>query len=66
MDLGSAMLSAEMALELLPDERRELVLLTEAPFVEGAVAAAAKRAGVSARDFELAHRIDAIARSVLH
>ena len=40
MDLGSAVLSAEMALELLPEERRGRVLLTAAPFVEGAVAAA--------------------------
>ena len=41
MDLGSAVLSAEMALDLLPQERRERVLLSEAPLVEGAVAAAA-------------------------
>ncbi len=40
MDLGSAVLSAEMAVELLADDRRARVLLTEAPFVEGAVAAA--------------------------
>lgn len=40
MDLGSAVLSAEMALDLLPEERRGRILLTEAPFVEGAVAAA--------------------------
>jgi multiphosphoryl transfer protein len=40
MDLGSAVLSAEMALDLLPPERRERVLLCEAPLVEGAVAAA--------------------------
>lgn len=40
MDLGSAVLSAEMALELLPEGRRDRVLLTEAPFIEGAVAAA--------------------------
>src|SRR6266540_3365742 len=40
MDLGSAVLSAEMALDLLPAERRERVLLCEAPLVEGAVAAA--------------------------
>ncbi len=40
MDLGSAVLSAEMALDLLPDERRANVLLCEAPIVEGAVAAA--------------------------
>jgi multiphosphoryl transfer protein len=40
MDLGSAVLSAEMALDLLPDGHRDRVLLTAAPFVEGAVAAA--------------------------
>jgi phosphocarrier protein FPr len=40
MDLGSAVLSAEMALDMLPPDRRERVLLCEAPFVEGAVAAA--------------------------
>ncbi|HMK92980.1 MAG TPA: dihydroxyacetone kinase phosphoryl donor subunit DhaM, partial [Thermoleophilia bacterium] len=40
MDLGSAVLSAELALDLLPDERRGRVRLTEAPLVEGTVAAA--------------------------
>ena len=40
MDLGSAVLSAELALDLLPDERRDGVLLCAAPLVEGAVAAA--------------------------
>jgi phosphoenolpyruvate-protein phosphotransferase/dihydroxyacetone kinase phosphotransfer subunit len=40
MDLGSAVLSAEMALDLMPQERRSNVLLCEAPIVEGAVAAA--------------------------
>jgi phosphoenolpyruvate-protein phosphotransferase/dihydroxyacetone kinase phosphotransfer subunit len=40
MDLGSAVLSAEMAIDLLGDERRERILLCEAPLVEGAVAAA--------------------------
>ena len=40
MDLGSAVLSAEMALEMVPDDRRAHVLLCEAPIVEGAVAAA--------------------------
>jgi phosphocarrier protein FPr len=40
MDLGSAILSAEMALDLLPPEQRGRVLLCEAPMVEGAVAAA--------------------------
>ncbi|HUL86260.1 MAG TPA: phosphoenolpyruvate--protein phosphotransferase [Actinomycetota bacterium] len=40
MDLGSAVLSAEMAIEFLDEDRRPSVLLTDAPFVEGAVAAA--------------------------
>jgi phosphoenolpyruvate-protein phosphotransferase/dihydroxyacetone kinase phosphotransfer subunit len=40
MDLGSAVLSAEMAVEMLPDERRAKVLLSDAPLIEGVVAAA--------------------------
>jgi phosphocarrier protein FPr len=40
MDLGSAVLSAEMAVDMLPEDKRERVLLCEAPFIEGAVAAA--------------------------
>jgi len=39
MDLGSAVLSAEMALDLMPEGARAGVLLCEAPLVEGAVAA---------------------------
>lgn len=47
MDLGSAVLSAEMAVEMMdPGEGR--ILLCEAPLIEGAVAAAsAARAGMS-------------------
>ncbi len=40
MDLGSALLSAEMALEFLEPEQRENVYLSAAPLVEGVVAAA--------------------------
>ena len=40
MDLGSALLSAELAVDLLGEKRRGKVLLTAAPLVEGAVAAA--------------------------
>ena len=48
MDLGSAVLSAEMALELVSPERRPSVLLSAAPLVEGAVAAAvAARVGLA-------------------
>ncbi len=42
MDLGSAILSAEMAVEMLPEDKRKRVILCEAPIVEGAVAAAAQ------------------------
>ena len=40
MELGSAVLSAEMALEFLDPDRREKVRLSGAPFVEGAISAA--------------------------
>jgi dihydroxyacetone kinase phosphotransfer subunit len=40
MDLGSATMVAQMALEALPEERRARVLLSDAPLVEGAVVAA--------------------------
>ncbi len=40
LDLGSAILSTEMALEMLDDEQQKRVSLSFAPLVEGAVAAA--------------------------
>ena len=40
MDLGSAVMSAEMAVEMLEEDQRTKVLLSEAPLIEGAVAAA--------------------------
>lgn len=40
MDLGSAVIGAEMALEFLPEEQRAKVRLCEAPMIEGAIAAA--------------------------
>ncbi|MCT7952427.1 phosphoenolpyruvate--protein phosphotransferase [Ancylothrix sp. C2] len=39
MDLGSALMSAEMALEFLSEEKRSNVRLCEAPLVEGTMAA---------------------------
>ena len=39
-DMGSALLSAEMALELLDEQQRATVMLTYAPLVEGTIAAA--------------------------
>lgn len=40
MDLGSAIMSAEMALEMLPEQQRQNCLLSNAPLVEGAIVAA--------------------------
>jgi multiphosphoryl transfer protein len=40
MDLGSAILSSEMALEMLPEKKRSKIFLCEAPIVEGGIAAA--------------------------
>jgi len=40
MDMGSSLLSAEMALDFLPEEKRNNVRLCEAPLVEGTIAAA--------------------------
>lgn len=45
MDMGSAVLSAEMALDFLPKEIRQRTLLCPAPLVEGAFIAAVQ-AGV--------------------
>ena len=51
MDLGSAVMSAEMAAEMVAMEDADLrVVLSEAPLVEGAVAAAARARGGSPLD----------------
>src|SRR3954449_9138769 len=44
MDLGSAVLSAELALDLLDDAARERALVCPAPLVEGLVGAAVSAA----------------------
>ncbi len=44
MDLGSAIMSAEMALEFLPEEQRKKIRLCPAPLVEGAIAAVVEAA----------------------
>ena len=46
-DLGGAETNSEMAIELLPDDRRNLVVLCNAPIVEGAVVAATEASGGS-------------------
>ncbi|MFC7272690.1 phosphoenolpyruvate--protein phosphotransferase [Paractinoplanes rhizophilus] len=50
MDLGSAVLSAEMALEMVDDAVRERAVLCPAPLVEGLVAAVVSAAGGAGRD----------------
>ncbi len=50
MDLGSALMSAEMALEFLPEAQRQKVYLCEAPLVEGAIAAVV--AAAAGRDIQ--------------
>lgn len=40
VDLGSAVLSAETAIEMLPDDMQRACLISNAPLVEGAVIAA--------------------------
>ncbi|WP_392536130.1 phosphoenolpyruvate--protein phosphotransferase [Nostoc sp. C117] len=60
MDLGSALLSAEMALEFLSVEQRQKVYLCEAPLVEGAIAAVV--AAAAGRNI---HQVMAEARGAL-
>ena len=51
MDLGSAVLSAQTALELLDSPGKNRILLCPAPLVEGAIAAAvSSQAGNSLAD----------------
>jgi dihydroxyacetone kinase phosphotransfer subunit len=47
VDLGGAETNSEMAIDMLPEERRVKVLICNAPVVEGAVVAATEAAGGS-------------------
>ncbi|MBE8968631.1 phosphoenolpyruvate--protein phosphotransferase [Nostocales cyanobacterium LEGE 12452] len=60
MDLGSALLSAEMAIEFLSEAQQKKVYLCEAPLVEGAIAAVV--AAAAGRDI---HQVMAEARGAL-
>ena len=66
MDLGSAVLSAELALELLDDEARERVLLCAAPLVEGLVGAVVSAAGGAPRDQVAVEALDGLAGKQAH
>jgi PTS hybrid protein len=50
VDLGGAETNSEMAVEMLPPERRDCVVVCNAPIVEGAVMAATEAAGGSPLD----------------
>jgi PTS hybrid protein len=47
VDLGGAETNSEMAIELLPEDRRDRVAVCNAPVVEGAVIAATEASGGS-------------------
>jgi len=60
MDLGSAVLSAEMAWELLPIEQQAKVKLCEAPLVEGTIAAVVQAAAGASLDEVMAEAQNAL------
>ena len=66
MDLGSAVLSAELALELLDDAARERVVLCPAPLVEGLVVAAVAAAGGASTAEVAAEAAGALAGKIGH
>jgi phosphoenolpyruvate-protein phosphotransferase/dihydroxyacetone kinase phosphotransfer subunit len=66
MDLGSAVLSAELALELLDEPARERVVLCPAPLVEGLVVAAVAASAGSSRDEVAAEAAGALDGKVAH
>jgi phosphoenolpyruvate-protein phosphotransferase/dihydroxyacetone kinase phosphotransfer subunit len=66
MDLGSAVLSAELALELLDDEVREQIVLCPAPLVEGLVVAAVAAASGASSEEVAAEASGALAGKIGH
>ncbi len=66
MDLGSAVLSAELALELLDDDARARVVLCPAPLVEGLVVAAVAAAGGASPDEVASEAAGALAGKIGH
>ncbi len=66
MDLGSAVLSAEMALDMIDPAVRERVVLCPAPLVEGLVVAAVSAAGGATPDEVAAEAIGSLAAKQFH
>jgi phosphoenolpyruvate---glycerone phosphotransferase subunit DhaM len=50
VDLGGAETNSEMAIELQPEERQRLIVVCNAPIVEGAVMAATEASGGASLD----------------
>lgn len=61
MDLGSAILSTEMALDFLPEAQRKNVRLCAAPMIEGAIAAAVQASLGGTLDQVVAEALGALA-----
>lgn len=66
MDLGSAVLSAELALELLDEPARARVVLCPAPLVEGLVVAAVAAGAGAGRDDVAAEAVASLAGKQSH
>ncbi|MCW2557260.1 MAG: phosphotransferase system HPr (HPr) family protein [Mycobacterium sp.] len=66
MDLGSAVLSAELACELLDDDLRDRVRLCPAPLVEGLVVAAVAASGGASVDEVAAEAAGSLAGKIGH
>ncbi len=64
MDLGSAIMSAEMALDFLPSDKRSNVRLIAAPVVEGAIAAAVQASLGGSLDQVAAEAMGALAAKI--
>lgn len=60
MDLGSAVLSTQMALELIPTDVCQKVRICPAPFIEGAIVAAAQASSGSSLEVVYREAMDAL------
>lgn len=60
MDLGSAVLSAQMALDLIPPEITQKVRICPAPFIEGAIVAVAQASSGSNLEIVYRQAMDAL------
>ena len=50
VDLGGAETNSEMAIEMMPEQRRDRILICNAPLVEGAIMAATEASAGSSLD----------------